>query len=487
MKKIFNALFAILGLALIFGVLSFTDLDLVQVAQVSDAASQTDVQGTVNWLLILVSVLIAAILFLIFDITNITTVVTGKKILDWNKINPWLMIIFIVVGLGAAVWEFIYHGKLVITEEATKHSKDMNYMFNATLFFTGIVFVLCQILLFWFGFKYRTKPGRKATYFSHNNKLEIVWTLIPFITMAVLVLMGMQTWSNITKPAKGEVAQIEVFGYQFGWNARYPGADKKFGKASFNYISGTNPLGLPVEKEIDVLVSDLKAELEVLYIAVKPEVFEANYQALVEEMDEFGITYTDKKRISLENKIEAIESGESWEDLNAAIFRKEKQILRINQIKDASNANETVFNGSVYDDVISNEIHLVKDKEVELLFRARDVIHSAWIPHFKVQMNVVPGMQTKFRFTPTKTSEEARLERGDNSYDYYLICNKVCGSAHYNMKIKVVVHTQEDYDTWMKTQSPAFVKNAQETAPITEQPATESDSTMNNENNIAFN
>lgn len=487
MKKTLKLLAGILGLVSLFGLLHQTDFSLIQLASSEPIAAAAATQGSINWLLIIVSILIGAIIVLIFDITNLTTRVTGKNILDWNKLNAWLCLIFLVVGMGAAIWEFIYHGKYVITEKATAHAENMNMMFNATLFFTGIVFVIVQVVLFYFLFKYRSKEGRKATYYSHNNKLEIVWTAIPFVTMAVLVLMGMRTWSNITKKSSDNPKEIEVYAYQFGWNARYSGADEKFGEPSFNYISGTNPLGLPVESEIDALIVTLSKELngdtmEVngetkiipgLYTQASDSVFNLYYQSLLEEQAGIGLTYTKDKRDALIKKIEAVESGAAMADLEAAIYRKEKQIERIDQIRTAPNAKEAIFNGSTYDDVITNEIHLVKGEEVIFLFRARDVIHSAWMPHFKVQMNVVPGMQTRFRFTPIKTTAEARQERGDDEYNYYMFCNKVCGSAHYNMKIKVVVETQAEFDEWMKGQKPAFAQtnesdievDAEETAP----------------------
>ncbi|MDB4347408.1 cytochrome c oxidase subunit II [Bacteroidia bacterium] len=472
MKKTFKLLAGILGLISLFGLLHQTDFSLVQLAASEPSAAETATQSSINWLLIIVSILIGGIIVLIFDITNLTTRVTGKNILDWNKLNAWLCLVFLILGMGAAFWEFFYHGKYVITEKATAHAENMNMMFNATLFFTGIVFVIVQVLLFYFLFKYRTKEGRKATYYSHNNKLEIVWTAIPFVTMAVLVLMGMKTWSNITKKSSDNPKEIEIYAYQFGWNARYSGADNIFGEASFNYISGTNPLGLPVDAEIDALIVSLTKELngdtiEVngepriipgLYTQVKDSIFNLYHQSLLEEASGIGLTYTEDKRNALQKKIESIESGAAMADLEAAIYRKEKQIQRIAQIRSAPSAKETIFNGSTYDDVISNEIHLVKGEEVIFLFRARDVIHSAWMPHFKVQMNVVPGMQTRFRFTPIKTTAEARVERGNEEYDYYMFCNKVCGSAHYNMKIKVVVETQAEFDEWMKTQKPAFAK-----------------------------
>lgn len=122
------------------------------------------------------------------------------------------------------------------------------------------------------------------------------------------------------------------------------------------------------------------------------------------------------------------------------------------------------------DDVITTELHLPKDRPVLLKFRSQDVIHSAYLPHFRVQMNCVPGTETMFQFTPDMTTAEMRNnpemiekvkrvnalrdERGEDpwEFDYVLLCNKICGSAHYNMQMKVVVETQDEFDKWMKDQ-----------------------------------
>ena len=103
------------------------------------------------------------------------------------------------------------------------------------------------------------------------------------------------------------------------------------------------------------------------------------------------------------------------------------------------------------DDIISKEIHLVKDEQVLFKFRSQDVIHSAFLPYFRVQMNCVPGMVTQFAFTPTKTTQEMRDTEGED-FEYVLLCNKICGAAHYNMQIKVIVETQEEYDKWISQQ-----------------------------------
>ena len=148
------------------------------------------------------------------------------------------------------------------------------------------------------------------------------------------------------------------------------------------------------------------------------------------------------------------------------------------------------------DDIITsasdNVVHLVKGQPVLLKFRSQDVIHSAFLPHFRVQMNCVPGMTTQFAFTPTKTTEEMRddpkiirqmddlnekiqemsksekikflesypqdIEDLPLKFDYVLLCNKICGVSHYNMKMKFVVETQEKYDDWLADQKTVIRK-----------------------------
>lgn len=104
------------------------------------------------------------------------------------------------------------------------------------------------------------------------------------------------------------------------------------------------------------------------------------------------------------------------------------------------------------DDKVTRELHLVVDKPVLLKFRSQDIIHSAFLPHFRVQMNCVPGMSTQFAFTPTKTTSEMKDQEGED-FEYVLLCNKICGVAHYNMQMKVVVETQEEYDAWLAEQN----------------------------------
>ena len=107
---------------------------------------------------------------------------------------------------------------------------------------------------------------------------------------------------------------------------------------------------------------------------------------------------------------------------------------------------------NAFDDFITREVHLIVNKPVLLKMRSQDVIHSAFLPHFRVQMNCVPGMSTQFGFTPTQTTAEMKEQEGEN-FDFTLLCNKICGAAHYNMKMTFIVETEEEYNKWISSQN----------------------------------
>jgi cytochrome c oxidase subunit 2 len=106
------------------------------------------------------------------------------------------------------------------------------------------------------------------------------------------------------------------------------------------------------------------------------------------------------------------------------------------------------------DDIMTtgNEMRLPVGIPIDMEFNAREVIHSAYFPHLRVQMNCVPGMTTRFHFKPTITTAEMRKITGDPNFDYVLLCNKICGVAHYTMKMKVVIETPEEFQQWVRTQ-----------------------------------
>jgi cytochrome c oxidase subunit 2 len=121
-----------------------------------------------------------------------------------------------------------------------------------------------------------------------------------------------------------------------------------------------------------------------------------------------------------------------------------------------------------WDDIITKELHLPVGAKILLKIHSRDVIHSAYLPHFRTQMNAVPGMTTEFFFEPTITTQQMRQITNNDKFNYVLLCNKICGVAHYNMKMNVVAEESEQFNKWVTGQSLVFPKPA---APASPSPA----------------
>jgi len=162
-----------------------------------------------------------------------------------NKVNAFLLLVFLIVGLiGVYYCNEQLKGK-ILGEPASDHGVLIDRMLYITIALTGIVFFATQIALFWFSFKYQESDKRKAFYYPHNNKLELIWTVIPAIALTVLVGFGLFYWFKITGDAPKDAMQVEVVGKQFGWEFRYPGRDKILGKKYFKKVdpANNNPAG----------------------------------------------------------------------------------------------------------------------------------------------------------------------------------------------------------------------------------------------------
>lgn len=109
---------------------------------------------------------------------------------------------------------------------------------------------------------------------------------------------------------------------------------------------------------------------------------------------------------------------------------------------------------SSFDDLKVDTMYLPVNKSIRLNILAQDVIHSVYMPHFRVQLNAVPGLPTFFKFTPTITTAEMRTKLDDPKFEYTLYCNKICGGSHYNMQKVVRVVSEAEYQSWLLRQKP---------------------------------
>lgn len=292
-----------------------------------------------------------------------------------NRTQGLLLLGAVVFLIGGFFWGVAEWSDVFLPKSASEHGVEIDNLWAISMGLIVLVFLITQPLLFGFGYRFRGSKTRKAAYIEHNNRLEFIWTIVPAVVLAGLIIYGLTTWSDIMNPTHEEEPMVvEVYAKQFGWTARYAGADNTLGYANVRMSEGVNALGV---------------------------------------------------------------------DVNDA---------------------------HSFDDIIVTELHLPVNRPVLFKFRSQDVIHSAYLPHFRVQMNCVPGTKTQFSFTPTVTTAEMRMEqdvidkvatineiraeKGEDpwEFDYLLLCNKICGSAHYNMQMKVVVETQEEYEKWLSEQ-----------------------------------
>jgi cytochrome c oxidase subunit 2 len=328
----------------------------------------------------------------IFEISNLGAKKDDSQVASEkdNDLQGKLMFAFLVFIYLVTIYSFVSYTKVLLPDSASEHGYTYDKLMLISFLVIFLVQTVTQALLHYFAYKYRGINGRKASFITHNNKLELVWTVIPAIVLFVLILYGMTTWSDIMNFEEDEDALVvELYAAQWNWKARYAGDDNVLGDANVRFLNdfdGRNSVGI-----------------------------------------------------------------------------------------DSSDPN------GLDDVVVTQEFHLPVNRKVIFKIRSQDVLHSAYMPHFRAQMNAVPGMITEFSFTPTVTTAEMRLNpeivskvnrinkiRYDNSqeliakgeealepyqFDYLLLCAKICGASHYNMQMKIVVESEKDFNKWLNDQN----------------------------------
>lgn len=319
-----------------------------------------------NTIFIITIVLIIAVVIAIFRVSTLVGIVRGeskKQVPSGNKFQAIFLLLFLLAGLvGFFYFSFFGGVSKFVLPLASEHGAVTDNLFWITMAIIIFVFVLTHIFLFVFSYMYQYKEDRKADYYPHNNKLEVIWTVIPAIVLAILIFSGLKAWNKITGPAPEGAQVVEVMGFQYAWAFRYGGADDKIGSYDFRKIDVTNQMGI------------------------------------------------------------------DFDDQNN------------------------------FDDFMAGQLVLPKGRPVELKIRARDVIHSVYNPHFRMQMNAVPGHPTRFWFIPTKSTDDMKAETGNPDFEYELVCNKICGRNHYGMKATIKVLEPEEFDKWYAEQS-AWLKS----------------------------
>ena len=155
-------------------------------------------------LLVLIVVVLLAValwqLTKIFDLTQVGVTVNDSQVANDNdnKVNGYLMFGFLVFIYLTTIWCLAYYGKFpLMSDAASEHGPELDNLMMITMALIFFVQTITQALLHYFAFKYRGREGQKALYFSDSNKLEFIWSVIPAIVLAVLILYGLYAWTNI--------------------------------------------------------------------------------------------------------------------------------------------------------------------------------------------------------------------------------------------------------------------------------------------------
>ncbi len=234
---------------------------------------------------------------------------------------------------------------LRLPEGVSSYSGRIDGLFRLILWITGVIFVIVEMLLLLFLFRYRHREGRRATYTHGNNRVEVVWTIVPAVICVVLALLSRRSWAEIKQQMPKEALPIEITAEQFAWNIRYPGPDGKLDTA---------------------------------------------------------------------------------------------------------------------DDIVTlNQLHIPVGRAVVVTLRSKDVIHSFFLPEFRVKQDAVPGMSTRIWFD------------GQRAGHWEIACAELCGLGHYRMKGFITVESQEEFDKFLAEQAAQAAPSAPPapaTPPVGSQP-----------------
>ena len=177
-----------------------------------------------------------------------------------TRLNANLFLAFVVVFFASTAYLYWAYGDYA-PPPASAHGVDLDWLMSFNIWIITAVFVLVNGLLFYFAWKYAYDKNRKATFFPHDNRLELIWTVIPSIVLAVIIIYGLQTWSAMTGDVSADALRIEVYSKQFDWTARYPGNDGEFGQSNYNLITPMNPLGILTPEGVEDAIVDIEKQI----------------------------------------------------------------------------------------------------------------------------------------------------------------------------------------------------------------------------------
>ena len=318
------------------------------------------------------------------------------------------------------------HTTVWIPEDASTTGAAIDLLFNFILYLTSAVGIAVFVVLIIFLVKYRHQPGRHAKFIHGNNKLETVWTLIPTLILALIAVFSQSTWSqvksydNMPNPATDpDVVHVEVIGRQFKWYYHYPGADGKMGPRKWAKID-------PLSSNPEELIGLHRGE-----------------NLLIEQED--------GTRVELWGEV----TEENDDTLTLATYEYD------NAVKDWVEVSRTLDAASVVarneygkDDLVTSVMYIPVNRKVYMEISSVDVIHSFWLPNFRVKQDAMPGLNARAWLEATKTSAQViGTDEQGNPKPFEIVCAELCGQGHYTMKGLMYVVSDADYQAFLDEQA----------------------------------
>ncbi len=424
-----------------------------------------------NLLIVLVLMIGVIAIAQMMRVYEISSKLRGKKeeeiSLSDNKFNATMMLVFMIAFYIFFFWLLVKYGNGGIGPAASTIGESTDWLLNFNFIIIIIVFFITNSLLFVFAYKYYHRPDRKGYWFPHDNKLELLWTSVPAVVLALIIVLGLKVWNEITSESGKDSVVIELYSKQFDWTGRYAGEDNKLGHANFRMINGENPLGVLTHIGITKRKDEIRAEIvdNVLRYykhdrtkdflkVINKEILKTSTEGvdadMYNKMLADGMEMVDKNAetslLSAYEVMSAKKAGETYEKIQ----RLQRHLLKLAALEKTVTKDD---DKNAMDDRVVKELVLIKGQEYEFKLRSMDVIHSAYMPHFRQQMNTVPGMITRMKFVPIYTTKEMRKLMNNEKFEYILLCNKICGAAHSNMQMKItVVEKKDEYLNWLAQQ-----------------------------------
>lgn len=311
----------------------------------------------------------------------------------WPSPCRWIVLVMPALLIGwlstgaAAARESVGRTSFWLPQNVSSFGAMVDRLFYVVLWMTGVVGAAVFILLIWFLVRYRAKPGRAATFIHGNNRLELAWTIVPALILAVTAAGSQATWTQIKQlpsesamiagvtsiaagPASAAAStpiEVEIVAQQFLWNFHYPGADGRFGPRKRDLID--NRSADPAEQ------------------------------------------------IGLDRS-----------DLDAA------------------------------DDLVTQRMVIPVHRQVRIRLTSKDVIHSFYLPNFRIKQDAVPGLIARVWLQAHQTSGEVigRTADGrDKPFD--IVCAELCGQGHYKMRGQLFVVSDADYQAFLEEEASYLV------------------------------